>query len=288
MEQTKNDSNHHNQNQNPIPSSKRLGVIFDIDGTFIAEHPNTDFSRRIILRPDTIQFLSWLKNRGHSIALWTKGHITHADNVKDFICKQVAAANFETNQETFDFDFDFVWGGERMRRRSIPSHRYQTMSSFSSLGTECKWCEAYSSRCQQCTCYINYRCPCMGVKDLRYAWNPKRNKNRNKDRTGTATKTDAKIADLFRKENTLIVENTPQNCIYNYGNAIYVPTFSGMKNDDVFQRLQKYIMDALEKCDDVRTVSKCSHGQGYHACYEQSWLTDENYSNNNNAYTNLE
>ena len=303
MEQTKNnsESSHH-----PIPSSKRLGIIFDIDGTLISEHRNAEFSNRIILRPNTIPFLIWLKKRGHAIALWTKAHISHANNVKYFICKQVAAANCDSScmdmadtatakhrqyqhvcSEECQETFAFVWGRERLRKRSIPSYRYQTMlnSMNSSWGVECKWCEAYSTKCQQCTCYINYRCPCMDIKDLRSVWHPKRNKNRSKDDTGTGIDSSTGTASLFRKENTLIVENTPQNCIYNYGNAIYVPTFSGMgsNGDDVFDRLQRYIVDVLEKCVNVRKVQKCSHGKSYHACYEQSWLTDERYSNNSNT-----
>lgn len=35
----------------------------------------------------------------------------------------------------------------------------------------------------------------------------------------------------FRKENTLIIEDTQQNCRYNYGNAIYVHDYDDMIRD---------------------------------------------------------
>lgn len=246
-----------------IEPSKRLGIVFDIDGTIIAEHQNpyNNFHNRIILRPDIIEFLALCKRRGHSLALWTKGHSTHGYHINHYICKKVNPQHicYGKCRNTFDF----VWGGEKLRKRQFPSHRWQskTMLDFNGAETECKWCEVYSANCQQCTCYTNYRCPCMEIKDLRSIWHSSREE-----------------CNKFIKSRTLIVENTPQNCIYNYGNAIYVPTFSGFQSDDVFERLRRYIVDVLEPCEDVRYVQKCSHGQHYHPCYEQSWLTDEKYS----------
>ncbi|SNW62180.1 NLI interacting factor-like phosphatase [Orpheovirus IHUMI-LCC2] len=47
----------------------------------------------------------------------------------------------------------------------------------------------------------------------------------------------------FNKDNTLIIEDTPSNCICNYGNAIYVPEYNIFKNpkDDVLYKLQDYL-----------------------------------------------
>jgi len=31
--------------------------------------------------------------------------------------------------------------------------------------------------------------------------------------------------EVWTKERTVLVENTPQQCVHNYGNAVYVPTY---------------------------------------------------------------
>ena len=78
------------------------------------------------------------------------------------------------------------------------------------------------------------------------------------------------------KEGTLVVENTAQMCRYNYGNAIYVPTYRGRVDDRVFCALQNYFELALEDaCVDVTKVKKCKHLPGPHACYHQSWWPEE-------------
>ena len=45
-----------------------LGIIFDIDGTLIAEGKRI---HGVHIRPGTIELLSWCKERGHGVALWT-------------------------------------------------------------------------------------------------------------------------------------------------------------------------------------------------------------------------
>jgi len=127
-----------------------------------------------------------------------------------------------------------------------------------------------------------YGCPCRYTKDLSKLW---RNKN-------------AETANFDDKTNTIIVENTPQQCIRNYGNAVYVPTYSGDEEDEdtagdgdeigslgdfaVFEQMKRLI-EALEVSHDVRHVSKCNHARSYdekgrlipHACFQQSWLTQD-------------
>lgn len=75
-------------------------------------------------------------------------------------------------------------------------------------------------------------------------------------------------------ERCLIVENTPQQCIYNYSNAIYVPTYQGYETESdkepIFGRLKNSILE-LEQADNVRHVRKCTHPTGPHACFYQSW-----------------
>jgi len=242
-----------------LPHNQRLGIIFDIDGTLIAEgrHIHT-----IIIRPGTIPFLHWCKRRGHSIALWTKAHSSWANNVAMKLRKSVALYQKEQSFSGADFNvaelFDFIWSSDKLTRQNYPSIK-SIYNSYIDTGIECKWCEVYSSRCGQCTCHYNYTCPCREIKDMRKVWYSQSTETRN-----------------FTKERTLMVENTPQNCIYNYGNAIYVPTYSGYLNrENVFERFQLYLERDIECCENVRAVKKCNHSSTYHACYEQSWLLDD-------------
>ncbi|MCA9087243.1 MAG: HAD family hydrolase [Planctomycetaceae bacterium] len=53
----------------------------------------------------------------------------------------------------------------------------------------------------------------------------------------------------------LIVDDTPQKCERNYGNAVYVPEFFGDQTDTVLQRLGAYLV-TLAHLPDVRTIEK--------------------------------
>lgn len=51
----------------------------------------------------------------------------------------------------------------------------------------------------------------------------------------------------FRPRTNAYHKDTPQNCRYNYGNAIYVPTYKGYPEDDgkegkksIFSRMQSF------------------------------------------------
>lgn len=58
-----------------------------------------------------------------------------------------------------------------------------------------------------------------------------------------------------KRENTIIVDNTPEVCVKNYGNAIYIRTFQGESNDEELIKLKSYL-SSLVNCRDVRKVEK--------------------------------
>lgn len=62
----------------------------------------------------------------------------------------------------------------------------------------------------------------------------------------------------FEKYNTIIVEDTPENCIRNFGNAIYISTFDVVKKswDSELHLLKLYLEQKVLKCDNVRHVEK--------------------------------
>ena len=66
----------------------------------------------------------------------------------------------------------------------------------------------------------------------------------------------------FVPARTLIVEDTPSNCVRNYGNAIYVPTFEHTEHavadnvDATLHALQRYLAHLQSSVLDVRLVEK--------------------------------
>ena len=244
-----------------VPAEKRLGVVFDIDGTLVAEQ-SRDLYCGMKLRPGALEFMQWLTSRGHRLGLWTKASKFWSHRVVKKACPLVSGPH-DCSGTDCRRTFDFVWSADKLKRQNEPSRRWQHRGSASSTGDdECKWCEAYSSACHQCECMWNYECPCRYIKDLRKIW----------------YSSDEETKDFVR-ERTLIVEDTPQNCRYNYGNAIYVPTYKGYLEEDgtgdLFTRIRAFFERELETCDDVRYVRKCDHGKHYHACYRQSWMTSK-------------
>ena len=104
-------------------------------------------------------------------------------------------------------------------------------------------------------------CGCRWVKELPKVW---------KDPSPETSR--------FLKERTLIVENTPQKCIRNYGNAILVPTYNGQMTAYHAQLTEnfKLLVSQLEQVDNVREMKKCvavGHRIGPHPCFEQDWWT---------------
>jgi hypothetical protein len=62
----------------------------------------------------------------------------------------------------------------------------------------------------------------------------------------------------WNPKNTLILEDTPPNCISNYGNALYIRTYDvteAHRNDSALLILQAFL-DRIRHVDDVRTIEK--------------------------------
>jgi len=59
----------------------------------------------------------------------------------------------------------------------------------------------------------------------------------------------------WTKDNTLIIEDTPETCIKNYGNAIYVPSFKYYKKDDTLKNLI-YFIKHIETVGKIRSLEK--------------------------------
>mmetsp|Transcript_1866 Transcript_1866/g.4232 ORF Transcript_1866/g.4232 Transcript_1866/m.4232 type:complete len:289 (-) Transcript_1866:303-1169(-) len=247
------------------PQSQKLGIVFDIDGTLIGESEHIHQWR---LRPRTIEFLQWLLDRGHRFALWTAAYdswaITNAYRICQRVhgphegCWQDESRGYRECHKTFCF----AWGGSRQRERKEIPLKHQATVTYCAPGDSCIWCGPYSHSCTRCYCaYYTWDCPCRKVKELRKVWN-------NKDLLPQEAQ------DHFRMERCLIVENTPQQCIMNYSNAIYVPTYHGYETESdrepIFDRLKHLIIE-LEQAENVRHVRKCSHPIGPHACFYQSW-----------------
>lgn len=247
----------------------RLGIVFDIDGTLILE---ADDNEDVVLRQGSMEFLRWCKQRGHSIALWTAASEEHLQSCLQVFCPLITPDQHQCSPHC-NQTFDFAWSHSKLKQQSLIS----SMNFHRHLQDDvegCRWCRPYCNTCRRCRC-ITYvcSCPCMYVKDLKKVWKSSSSETRN----------------FCLKERILIIEDTPQKCIDNYGNAIYVPTFDGNpQNKDLeqvlFQRLKRLILE-LEKVSDVRTYPKCQqiHSEHYccvnghvsskpHACFHQDWL----------------
>jgi RNA polymerase II subunit A small phosphatase-like protein len=59
----------------------------------------------------------------------------------------------------------------------------------------------------------------------------------------------------YRLERILMVDDTPQKLIRNYGNAIYIREFQGEPNDEELRLLWKYL-ELLKDEENVRTIEK--------------------------------
>lgn len=310
----------------PSPRRTPLGLVFDLDGTLVAEPFHDDdpdavyHSDSTFLRPGVQEFLRWCRRRGHVIAVWTAAQSAWAHYVSWKLtnaCGNTASSTSNSSASSDDDDnenddaqpdFAFVWDATKLRkRRRIPvdAHGLEPSSSSSSGGATsaaaaasssvstscCCWCGPYRHVCDRCTCatYGVYTCPCRSTKDLRKVWRQQQLRS-----VG------------FVPHRTLLIENTPQQCLNNYGNAVYVPTYRGnIQNplattatdetttpgtrhgivDDVLIKLQALILQ-LEKVPDVRHASKCNcpttnhhhHEQQQqgrrrrpHTCHEQCW-----------------
>jgi len=221
----------------PTKPASPLLLVFDLDGTLVAESDDLSCNESFF-RPGALQFLQWCQDRGHSLAVWTAAHEGWASYLVHKIRK-------ETNVE-----FEFVWTEKQLRKQErLPVYTHGEGND------SCKWCSAYRHSCDRCECQGGiFTCPCRQTKDLRKVWK-------------------RKCRDPRR---TVLIENTPQQCVQNYANSIYVPTYDGDREKeykrDTMKRLQSFVQ-VLSDSKDVRSVSKCNcTGKGGpHACYQQSW-----------------
>lgn len=65
-------------------------------------------------------------------------------------------------------------------------------------------------------------------------------------------------AEGFEKHNTIIVEDTPNNCLRNYGNAIYVSSYDVVRksHDRELFLLKRYLENTILGCKNVRSIEK--------------------------------
>lgn len=241
------------RNEEDTKLRRPLAIVFDIDGTLIRESRHLS---GFCIRPHVVELLVWCLKRQHRVALWTASHWTWADSATKKLCPLVQKALRGKEHECVGREckatFEFMWGGEKMKRER-PLKDVEVDRRIKSGDRRCAWCEFYSEDCDKCDCKAGpNECPCRDTKDLRGLL-----------RDGT---------EAYQQKRTLLVENTPQMCRYTYGNTIYVPTYRGRFDDNVFSALQAYFADKLD--DDVVNVTrvvKCEHPPGPHACYCQSW-----------------
>ena len=59
----------------------------------------------------------------------------------------------------------------------------------------------------------------------------------------------------FSLNRTLIVDDSPEKCVYNHGNAIYPTPFEGDRSDRELLLLRDYLIE-LSKVENVRTIEK--------------------------------
>lgn len=237
-----------------------LGIIFDIDGTLILED-HSSAGGGVHLRPGSIDFLKWCFERGHALALWTAASQDHLGHCLEIFC-QAVQSDHECGP-TCRKTFDFAWCHTKLRRATTPNlPLYSNHSSDWYYADGCRWCKWYSRNCARCQChhYASF-CPCTCTKDLTKVWKSKSPETKR-----------------FQKARTLIIENTPQQCVRNYGNAIYVPTYGIIEKEDeekrLFDRLKTLILK-LEEASDVRAFPKCRYNHGAlrpHACFQQDWM----------------
>lgn len=92
-----------------------------------------------------------------------------------------------------------------------------------------------TQRCMYTGVLDNYR---MVIKPLKKIWDTKWAKTHG-----------------WSKFNTLIIENTPSTCLLNYGNAIYVPTYTYNTDDKILYHLINYL-ESIKLSTNVRAIEK--------------------------------
>ena len=130
--------------------------------------------------------------------------------------------------------FDFVWSKEKNLKLQInQQHTGKIDIKHQQQIDDCKWCEIRS-----CVFSVGYKSVPMYLDISQIFFGYSTTIHQTEDETYR-----------FTKQRTVIVEDTPQYCPYNYGNAIFVPTYKGDT------KMQSFLEDELECCEDVRFVN---------------------------------
>ena len=242
-------------------SPARLGLVFDIDGTLIAQPaPNGE----IVFRHGTIEFLADCLAAGHGLALWTAGNKTWAARVAAVLCTRVQAHRQKQRRQdkqtvphvcndpyNCQETFSFVWDCRQLEHQEAANKGPKAISPRS----QCMFCGPYAQECTYCPCVVGgnkEECRCRSIKPLRKVWE---------------CPPDAR----FAVDSVLMIENTPEECIINMDNSIFVPTYRpGSPHESIWKKLAKFLQTIPEGTS-VRDIVKCNHGNEPHACRMQAW-----------------
>jgi hypothetical protein len=228
----------------------RLCLVLDIDGTLIdscsAEHAAAEGLRSEHVSPPGVG------SRAGGEHVFKRPYV---DEFLDFVCERFAHVAVWTlaGPEWAGFvleyvlqrpisDFAFVWCGDRASK----------VSAGTATGA------ALAAEYDLCTPGMYQH-----VKDLAKVW-----KNAAvRAQTGQPG---------FTRFNTLIVEDTPSNCVRNTGNAIYVPTFTcddprATAEDTILRKLCLYLDFLTCTCTNVRSHEK----RGWLASMPARWCTTD-------------
>lgn len=241
-----------------MKASKKHNVILDIDGTLIDSIPweYTDvydlpdpdiispFGDFVYIRPYLKQFLKFCFSNFKNVAIWTAGDKRWAEFVISKILLPCLQSSKKQKKLFISRESDRSQSPLRIRgEQTVEKNVYRT--SHSSKNQKYKFSFVFSYE----------KCRPLLMKDRRtnkvyeYCSKPLYKVWR--------TKSLKKMG--FNRSNTLIVEDTPENCIYNYGNAIYIRPFdilSGESRNDQSLLKLRYFFDELNETEDVRYVEK--------------------------------
>ena len=176
-----------------------LAVVFDLDGTLISEDSTEGMP---LLRPGVIDMLRRVRANRMKLAIFTAASEEWCAEVKQLLCQKTCDQRHDCDNLCTRTFVSTKWD-KHLVQQGHPSpwtfHRIQ-----SSGGVGCHWCGMQT--CERCLMSCNGcdgYCPCRNVKML-FRFRPR---------------------EVFTRERTLIVENTVQQCVHNFGNAVYVPTY---------------------------------------------------------------
>lgn len=243
------------ENELHVEATGPLAIVFDIDGTLVTDDGPSDTAT---VRPYAFDMLQWCKARGHRMALFSAAGEERVSYMKGALCVRVSGEH--RCSMSCQRVFDFSWAGDKLCGLENPRFGFGGDG-----GSRCGWC-GYT-QCERCIgCngngFSGY-CPCRRMKKLQKVWSSSHRRNLG-----------------YSRERTIMLENTPQQCVLNYGNAFYVRTYE-MSSDPAKDRdllAFQHLLGKLEHVPDVRKFRKCacpSPAVGFHACDRQTWWLSE-------------